>query len=752
MGAHTDQDGSDRSDLQFDRILWQRFLQLAQPYFYPVEEGGRAWALVLLALLLGVVGGAYWLAALASGLALILGPASLVPAELAGRVEQLWSLPLPLVGFALVAAAGLIVQRHGVHLRQRMRQWLMLASLLFLMFCVSGLNVYISFVFRGIDNKLMEKDAPGFYKALASFSSALVVAVPIIGSYRFMRMTLARHWRAFMCNFFLEGYLAHRTYYKLDSNSENADIDNPDQRLTEDIDYFTSETLTFLLDVLGGILDLFSFVTILWSISKPLMGSLVIYASAGTCVALAAGQRLVTLNYEKLRKEADLRYSLVRVRDNAEAIAFYGGERLEGAAVRERLAAVMHYYDRLVRWTTFITMYQKLFDYLARVVPYMVIGGLYFAGEVDFGTMGQGAFAFDMVLSSVTLIVTNIKEISRFSAGVSRLGAFYDELKKQEPPNGSGKSRPAGKVGKAREEELQDLLEAAHPDGNAGAEIITTTCPNSGLRITEMTLRTPTGRTLVEQLSLAPSSGSLQRLLIVGPSGFGKSSVLRAIAGLWTHGTGHIKRPSNIDMLFLPQKPYMPLGDLRTQLLYPDLLAECADSELEGSLSLLGLGDLPSRFPGGLNAVQDWGRILSVGEQQRLAAARCLVKRPAPALVFLDEATSALPVRDEANLYRLLLERDISYISVGHRESLLEHHDLVLEICGEGKWGLHTSSDYRFGSEPPSTREPPKTPPSHAASASSLRDGVDGEGGSGHLRRRDKTPEDKTFAVPRDAL
>jgi len=700
----------------FNRVLWYRFCAIAQPYFYPNEEGPAGWGVLLVMLLLGVVAGTYWLALTCIAILLLLGPGSVVPAELHDLGQGLSAQPLPALAAGGLGIAGFVVWRRRRHLDGRWRRWAMLGLLLFLLFCVTGLNVFISYVFRGVDNKMVERDEPGFQRAMLGFGAALTVAVPIIGFYRYVRMTLARQWRGFLCEFFLDRYLARRAYYRLDSNSEDTDIDNPDQRITDDVDYFTNETLQFLLDVLGGILDLFSFSAILFATSRPLMGSLMAYATVGTVVALGVGRRLIAVHFQQLSREADLRYGLIHIRDNAEAIAFYGGEALEGAAVRERLRLALSNYARLIRWSTIVLIFQRAYFYLARLVPYVVIGRLYFQQKIDFGTVTQGTFAFSMVLSSVTLIVDRIKDISRFAAGVNRLGTFYIAIEAHLPPprsNASPRRATAAcdaticVVGKQadKSEELSSLLDkgagnsATVSDKASPGSICSTVLPGASIEIETFTLQTPTGRTLIEDLNVALSSiatahGGPARLLIVGPSGAGKSSMLRAIAGLWTRGTGRVRRPPAGEMLFLPQKPYMPLGDLRTQLLYPNLLAECEDKALTEALSLLRLGELPCRFVGGFDAVQDWARVLSVGEQQRLAAARCLVTVPAPALVVLDEATSALPVSDESDLYSLFRERGFSYISVGHRASLVEHHDLVLEICSGGSWRLLLPHEY----------------------------------------------------------
>eukprot|EP00913_Durusdinium_trenchii_P012064 g11332.t1 len=461
---------SGRSDrFEFNDRLWNQFLRIAQPYFLPYtereDEEGPGFLALIAALLVGVVGGTFFLALAAGSVAQAFLPvpegltstltsmtqvrrSSLFPKMLQRTTSQVPFITAAGVAVALPTAAFYSGRKR---LEGRWQQWGLLGLLLFLLFCV----------FRTIDNVLVAKDASGFYEQLGVFAGALVVAVPVISGYRYVRLTLGRYWRQDLTELFLG------------KNSQSTDVDNPDQRISEDVNYFTKVTLDFLLDVLDSVLNLISFSAILWSTSQTLTGALAIYALIGTYIAVFLGGRLVGLNYQQLRLQADFRYSLVHIRDNAEAIAFYGGEKRERREVTGKLDAALKNYDQLITWETGLSAYQKAFFYLARLV--------------DFGTLGQAQFAFSMVLGS--------------------------EQHKIETKEGSG---------------LQ----------------------------LNMTLYTPDGsRLLVEGLNVALSNaGPQRRLLVVGSSGVGKSSVLRAVAGLWNRGKGSILRPSASEMLFLPQR------------------------------------------------------------------------------------------------------------------------------------------------------------------------------------------------------
>ncbi|AFZ20853.1 ABC transporter ATP-binding protein/permease [Allocoleopsis franciscana] len=530
---------------------------------------------------------------------------------------------------------------------------LLLGVVLFLL-AYTGLSVVLNNKRGVLISALSVKDEARFWETVIIFIAVLVIYAPLLAGYTYLRDRLSLQWRKWLTHRFVDNYFHNRAYYNL--HISDTDIDNPDQRIAEDVRSFTQESLTFLLVLVESVLSVIAFSSVLWGISKPLVFFLVLYALIGTLVtSFVFGKPLVRLNFEQLKKEANLRFSLVRVRENAEAIAFYRGEEQESNQVKHRFLDVFENVKRLLVWELNLNVLTNAYEFIPFVLPALVVAPAIFAGVMEVGKVSEAQGAFVRVFFSLNVVVARFQQLTTFGAGINRLYTFAQFLEQTEATQASDEQQP---------------------------RIVTIEADR--LAVEHLSLQTPNyQRTLVEDLSVELAAG--QGLLVMGPSGCGKSSLLRAIAGLWNSGTGAIVRPESDQILFLPQRPYMVLGTLRDQLLYPNTHLEVEDEQLKQVLEQVNLAGLDERF-GGLDAEQDWADVLSLGEQQRLTFARLLLNQPN--YVILDEATSALDLGNEERLYQHLREKGTTFLSVGHRSTLANYHQSLLELSQDKTWQI----------------------------------------------------------------
>ena len=535
-------------------------------------------------------------------------------------------------------------------------------GLLFVLLCflagVNYLNVTLTSANGAVMDALQAQDQPSFWSNLKYIVMVFAGGSVIVTIYSWIRSVLALHWRNWLTKHLLDKYFANRAYYKV---NDRQDIDNPDERLHQDIKEYTSSVLEIVLSALDSVTTLSLFAMVLWRISHVLSWGAMTYAVVGSLITLFVGRRLVKLNQNQLKVEADFRYGLIHVRNNVESIAFYRGEGRESEQVSGRFATVVSNYRSLLSWSRNLGFFTKFYSYMDFALPMIIIAPLYFAHQAKLGDITQASMAFSMVLGSLSLVVNNFAGLSQLAAIITRLGSFAEALD-------------------------EDVY-------RKGTEKIDTVIADR-LELKGVTVETPgtNSRVLAENVNVVVTAK--EPLLIVGPSGSGKSSILRVIAGLWDSGKGVVVRPDVKDILFLPQRPYMILGSLRDQVTYPNLDSKATDAELQAVLELVNLPKLAERV-GGFGTILHWSDVLSLGEQQRLAFARLLLTKPRFAI--LDEATSALDVKNEEHLYSILANSGVTFISVGHRPTLTRYHKQVLELIGDGTWRMRSVEDYLAG-------------------------------------------------------
>lgn len=512
-------------------------------------------------------------------------------------------------------------------------------------------------------NALQQRAFESFWPLIGQFAGFAFLHIIFAVYAIYVRQILEIKWRNWMTDKYLDRWLGHQTYYRLQVAGQD-DMDNPDQRIADDINSFVNLTLGLFVGVIKQATSLVAFVVILWNLSGYLdipLGDTVlsvpgymvfvtlIYSVVGTWLAHKVGRKLIRLNYDQQRFEADFRFSMVRVRENSESVAFYGGEKPEMQNFRERFALVIGNFWGLMKRTKLLNFYVNGYAQIAIIVPVLMCAPQYFSGTMQLGGFMQTISAFGRVQDALSYFVESYDSIAQYVAVIRRLGGFAGHMEEAEA--------------------LTSSFDFTRNTSNA-------------LQLWQMDIALPDGRQLAEKLSIAVPAG--KRLLISGGSGAGKSTLLRAIAGIWPYGTGEISLPTGWRTMFLPQRPYLPLGSLRRAIYYPQPVPENTDDNLAGLLERFGL----QKLAGQLDAVDDWSRILSLGEQQRLAFIRILLLRPD--IVFLDESTSALDEPREAQAYEILHQMlpQMAVVSVGHRSSLLNCHDKQLVLAGDGYWKL----------------------------------------------------------------
>ncbi len=594
----------------------------------------------------------------------------------------------------------------------------------------TGLSVVFSYAQRDMSTALSNKDQDGFYDAIKRYIFVVVIAAPLFALYDYVQSLSALHWRKYMTEKMMTMYCGNDNYYSLkfknsavmanegssevQKEAETASLDNPDQRIGEDVRGFVHSSTTLMLAIVHKIFSMSAFFAVLYQISPKLLVFCFAYSMIGTYVTTAVfGGKLMHLHFESLKKEANMRFFLVRLREHAESIALYRGAKRELKTLLRMLQQVIQVQKEKIVWNRHLDLFTNAYEFATFCLPYLIIAPLYFKGEVEFGVVTQSSYAFRTIQNALNIIVNRLDQLSGLAAESERIEHFLILLERQ------------GRDEEEKNEEKHNLIARKVLDDNNDM-------PNVLLSIKNVSVSTPSREMNLGQLLWTNLNIDIVRnesVVITGPSGCGKSSLLRVLAGIWRNGSGEILVSRFSSFFFLPQVPFMPVGSLRSQLTFPkgaleedekdeqdglngripvvskmnrmkinDALVE-ENTQLQSLLNSVGLGDLASRMGDTFDDDSiEWTDVLSVGEQQRIAFARLLFQKPKPSIVFLDEATSALDEASERKMYELLAAEKYTVVSVGHRSSLMQFHSKRLRfVSGDEKKSQEETHSHRVG-------------------------------------------------------
>ncbi|HEF4737442.1 ABC transporter ATP-binding protein/permease [Burkholderia multivorans] len=539
--------------------------------------------------------------------------------------------------------------------------WALLVTIIAINLCVVWINVQLNKWNAQFYNALQTKNVHDFPHLMMQFSMLAFgfIILAVYGLY--LRQMLGFRWRQWLTDRFLGEWLGDRAFYWIERDRL---ADNPDQRVADDLQAFATTTLSLSLDLLSTVVTLASFITILWTLGGALTLSLgatpvsipgymvwaaALYAVIGSLVIQKVGRPLVSINYQQQRVEADFRFGLIRVRENAEQIAFYDGEDTENRNAQGLFLRIRDNWWRVMKYTKRLTFVNAFYGQIAIIFPFVVAAPRYFAGAFTLGVLMQISSAFGTVSDSFSWFLNSYRTLVEWRATVNRLREFKRVM---------------------RTSHLKESLSPATEHGGINLHYVNA----AKLSTSSLKLALPNGNALANIGSVTIEPGS--RWLVVGKSGSGKSTFMRALAGLWPFGDGAIDAPVGARMMFVPQSSYLPIGTLKAALAYPSAPDAFGDDACRDALRACHLEDYVDR----LDETAHWTRVLSPGEQQRLAGARVLLHKPD--FLFLDEATSALDADNEARLYRLFAERlpKAAIVSIAHRESLAAFHGGTINV------------------------------------------------------------------------